>query len=291
MPSLPRAVRPLALAASLLILSAPRGQGAPDDLPLHPTLDFYSTPAREIAAGVRPWDDRFPGQWDRMLKYLPPRPPVRGTAYFIAGWSNDAGILLAPDKARDHNVYLWLAERGIDFKLCWWNSRTRKRPDNPGPVPYPFKNAELVREMAAEINGLPKDHLVVLIGHSFGAETILRIARRVERRIDFIGVLDPTGRMGSRGAALRRPVPSNVRYFWNRWQTSGAPPFDFKRSGELKLESPQTISDQRNGGVGGLFAHQGLYTSGKIKRDIVVALEKAFPAEGLGIPATTPPAP
>jgi hypothetical protein len=70
-----------------------------------------------------------------------------------------------------------------------------------------------------------------LIGHSFGGDSLLSLAPRINRRIQFLGVIDPTAAGGLREPVTRRGVPANVDYFFNRWEmnalaSSNVVPFD-----------------------------------------------------------------
>jgi Ricin-type beta-trefoil lectin domain len=60
---------------------------------------------------------------------------------------------------------------------------------------------------------------LILIGHSFGGDSLLSLAPRIKRPILFLGVLDPTAAGGlRREVVVNREVPGNVDYFFNRWQ-------------------------------------------------------------------------
>ena len=80
-------------------------------------------------------------------------------------------------------------------------------------------DAEFLRQGADFINNqLDPRRPLILIGHSFGGDSLLSLAPRINRRIQFLGVIDPTAAGGLREPITRREVPSNVAYFFNRWQ-------------------------------------------------------------------------
>jgi hypothetical protein len=79
-------------------------------------------------------------------------------------------------------------------------------------------DAEFLRQATEFINQLDPNRPLILIGHSFGGDSLLSLVPRVTRRIQFLGVIDPTAAGGLREPVTRRGVPSNVDYFFNRWQ-------------------------------------------------------------------------
>lgn len=92
-------------------------------------------------------------------------------------------------------------------------------------------DAEFLRQAADFINQLDPNRPLILIGHSFGGDSLLSLAPRITRRIQFLGVIDPTAAGGLREPITRRGVPSNVDYFFNRWQqnalaSANVVPFD-----------------------------------------------------------------
>jgi len=82
-------------------------------------------------------------------------------------------------------------------------------------------DAEFLRQAADFINQLDPNRPLILIGHSFGGDSLLSLAPRITRRIQFFGVIDPTAAGGLREPVTRRRVPTNVDYFFNRWQRNG----------------------------------------------------------------------
>ena len=92
-------------------------------------------------------------------------------------------------------------------------------------------DAEFLRQATEFINQLNPNRPLILIGHSFGGDSLLSLAPRISRRIQFLGVIDPTAAGGLREPVTRRGVPSSVDYFFNRWQqnalaSANVVPFD-----------------------------------------------------------------
>lgn len=87
--------------------------------------------------------------------------------------------------------------------------------------PVPLHDDDFVKALATKIKekkDLDESSPVIVIGHSFGGDSILQVAKKPEaRRIDFLGILDAVGRAALR-ANVTRPVPSTVGYFFNRWE-------------------------------------------------------------------------
>lgn len=62
---------------------------------------------------------------------------------------------------------------------------------------------------------IPPERKIFLIGHSFGGDALLKIARQImPRPITFLGILDGVKKFGQRTTIS---VPPNVQYFYNRW--------------------------------------------------------------------------
>ena len=81
-------------------------------------------------------------------------------------------------------------------------------------------------------NQLDRNRPLILIGHSYGGDSILKLLPRINRQIQFVAVLDPVSTGGLRSSLSG--VPSNVDYFFNRWQENEPFPNDFKSSGSLR---------------------------------------------------------
>jgi len=100
-------------------------------------------------------------------------------------------------------------------------------------------DALFIKEATQVINSIPPSRPVVLIGHSYGGDSILKVLPFVTRRVELVAVIDPVGTGGFRKVATSRVVPQNVDYFLNRWQENGLTdqnvvPFDSRISGQIR---------------------------------------------------------
>ena len=121
---------------------------------------------------------------------------------------------------------------------------------NPGAFPFggfpdPFTDDGFVEDMRQAVEQLDAQHPgleLIVVGHSFGGDAVLEVAKAIRpRRIAMLAVLDPVGRAGLR-TNVTHPVPGNVEYLYDRWQTNAPYPLDFLRSG--RLSSSARESDQ-----------------------------------------------
>jgi hypothetical protein len=109
-----------------------------------------------------------------------------------------------------------------------------------------------ILEASQVINNIPPSRPVVLIGHSYGGDSILKVLPAIKRRIQFVAVIDPVGTAGSRKIATSKVVPPNVDYFLNRWQENGLTgqnivPFDSRISGKIRcLATKECDQDSQN---------------------------------------------
>jgi len=84
-------------------------------------------------------------------------------------------------------------------------------------------------------NQIDRNRPLILIGHSYGGDSILKLLPRLNRRIQFVAVLDPVSSGGLRSTLPS--VPGNVDYFFNRWQENEPFPIDFIRNGSLQCSA------------------------------------------------------
>jgi hypothetical protein len=99
------------------------------------------------------------------------------------------------------------------------------------------------------LNSVPKSTPIILIGHSYGGDSILKVLPFIQRRIQLVVTIDPVGTGGSRQIATSRRVPSNVDYFMNRWQENGLAldnivPFDSRTDGSIPCSAG--VCDQKS---------------------------------------------
>lgn len=120
-------------------------------------------------------------------------------------------------------------QEGVKVYEANWNDLERKRdPGHFTEVDQANYNTDeyFIKQMQDEIAKYPEPTPIILIGHSFGGDSVLQVVKRINgRRIAFLGVLDPVGRGGLR-ENVTEPVPSSVAYFFNRWQQNPPIPPD-----------------------------------------------------------------
>jgi hypothetical protein len=112
-------------------------------------------------------------------------------------------------------------------------------------------DALFIKEAAQVINSQPPNRPVVLIGHSYGGDSILKVLPFITRRVQLVVVIDPVGTGGFRKVATSRVVPPNVDYFMNRWQENGLTgqnivPFDSRVSGQIPCSAKRCDQTAQN---------------------------------------------
>lgn len=110
---------------------------------------------------------------------------------------------------------------------------------------------DFVNQLPAFVNSIPASVPVVLIGHSFGGDSLLSAVPRINRRILFLGVLDPVAAGGLRAPIRSRSVPGTVDYFFNRWQTTNAWPVENRTpgantNGSVRCSARQCDQDEQS---------------------------------------------
>lgn len=140
---------------------------------------------------------------------------------------------------------------GIADRLPSINAEIRSVPysnfDQGGKSGDTSSDARFLQEGANFINNkLDKSRPLILIGHSFGGDSVLKLLPRINRRIQFVGVIDPVRTGGFRAPLIALPVPSNVDYFFNRWQENLPFPNDFKVNGSIPCNARTCDQDSQN---------------------------------------------
>jgi hypothetical protein len=112
-------------------------------------------------------------------------------------------------------------------------------------------DANFIGESTLILNNIPESRPIILIGHSYGGDSILKILPLVERRIQLVVTIDPVGTGGFRQIAISRRVPPNVDYFMNRWQENGLSdsnivPFDSRSSGSISCNAKVCDQESQN---------------------------------------------
>jgi pimeloyl-ACP methyl ester carboxylesterase len=107
-------------------------------------------------------------------------------------------------------------------------------------------DSAFLRDGADFINKLDSNRPLILIGHSFGGDSILKLLPRIKRRIQFVAVIDPVRTGGFRATLKTLSVPSNVDYFYNRWQENLPFPNDFQINGSIPCNARTCDQDSQN---------------------------------------------
>lgn len=145
----------------------------------------------------------------------------------------------------------------------------------------PSTNDDLVNPMLQSLRQYSDEDVIVLIGHSLGADSVLEVARKANVEIDLLVLIDPVGYVNTSSlpqTGINAPgmvisfsngisnsdgmtpgfrsglpeVPSNVKYLYNRWQTNSLFPFDYSSSGRLVSQASRSVDDDFKGkGPGG----------------------------------------
>jgi pimeloyl-ACP methyl ester carboxylesterase len=107
-------------------------------------------------------------------------------------------------------------------------------------------DSDFLRDGADFLNKLDPNRPLILIGHSFGGDSVLNLLPRINRRIQFVAVVDPVRTGGFRATLKNLSVPSNVDYFYNRWQENLPFPNDFKTNGSIPCSARTCDQDSQN---------------------------------------------
>lgn len=107
-------------------------------------------------------------------------------------------------------------------------------------------DSAFLRDGADFINNLDRNRPLILIGHSFGGDSVLKLLPRINRRMQFVAVIDPVRTAGFRASLKALNVPSNVDYFFNRWQENVPFPNDFGTSGSIPCNAGTCDQDSQN---------------------------------------------
>lgn len=143
--------------------------------------------------------------------------------------------------------HLW--QRGAETRVVPWNAIFDQAGDFATSQSQNELHDRLFLHQGAELlNNLPPERPLILIGHSFGADSLLKLVPRITRPIDLLVVIDPV--RGSESAGKRVPreygaIPANVRYFLNRWQEIEPWPINYTTSGQIMIaDANRTQADQ-----------------------------------------------
>jgi hypothetical protein len=110
----------------------------------------------------------------------------------------------------------------------------------------PLNDAQFLQDIGNAVNAVPLERPVILIGHSFGGDSLLKavngatgISRKITRPITALITIDPVGYGGRRRTVdnFYNAVPSSVDIFFNRWQRSDDPPYNFGDNGAVSCSA------------------------------------------------------
>ncbi|MEM8832175.1 MAG: alpha/beta hydrolase [Cyanobacteria bacterium P01_G01_bin.19] len=148
------------------------------------------------------------------------------------------------------------------YDLDWNDIYLRKQS-----VYTKFSSVGFINDMLKKvIPAINPERKLLFIGHSFGGDAILEIARQIQpRKICFLAILDGVKRFGRRTTAS---VPGNVDFFYNRWTKHSSLPskipdltipginkrlgvaINSYKSGRLTKDSLSTSCDQKEQSYG-----------------------------------------
>lgn len=118
---------------------------------------------------------------------------------------------------------------------------------NSGTSGNSSTDEQFLRDGADFINKLDRNRPLILIGHSFGGDSILKLLPRINRRVQLVAVIDPVSTGGFRNPLTRSlAVGSNVDYFFNRWQENVAFPNDFGTNGTIPCSASRCDQEAQN---------------------------------------------
>ena len=133
-------------------------------------------------------------------------------------------------------------ELGIEVDYSAWNSLTAHNIGSNPSNTYNF-----LTTATDYFNSLPDGTEVYLIGHSFGGDSVLQLVQSYRRsRIKFrlVAILDAVRAFGTRSNTNK--IPSNVDYFFNRWQKNAPWPTDLLSSGNIDCDAKDCNQENKN---------------------------------------------
>jgi hypothetical protein len=155
---------------------------------------------------------------------------------------------------------------------------------------------KFVNEVSDYLGGLPADRPVIMIGHSFGGDSVMEAAKKSKRPILFLGALDPVGAGGLRKLDLSREIPGTVKYFYNRWQSNTLFPFDYVANGPFSNCKASVKCDQQklsSASGGGKLGHVEFPSDTGLQKemlDLIRAQLGKAPTAAAPAPAASSPA-
>lgn len=165
-----------------------------------------------------------------------------------------------------------LQSENASYRQANWNNYYKATADKEARLPTAKEFDRFQDEVELAFQRMPERSKLVIIGHSLGggaAAKMTETAKKIDRRIDHLVLLDPVGELGVRvNATHRRPligpcppprftdengkergsdvayracqiaakkhrIPKQVRHFFHRWQTQEMWPIDYETDGKF----------------------------------------------------------
>lgn len=143
-------------------------------------------------------------------------------------------------------------------EIPYSNFRNGGRSGGGNEYDWSSVDTQFLKDGADFINKFDRNRPLILIGHSYGGDSVLKLLPRINRRVQFVGVIDPVRTGGFRASLKALTVPSNVDYFFNRWQNNEPFPNDYPVNGSISCNAKRCDQDSQ-------FAHTD--TNGKPRRE------------------------
>jgi hypothetical protein len=127
-------------------------------------------------------------------------------------------------------------------------------------------DSQFIDEVAAYVGKLDASRPVILIGHSFGADSVIKVSSEIKRPVLFVGAIDPVGAGGLRRLFKGRKIPDRVTYFYTRWQDNALFPFDFRSNGVFSGCQAKTCDQEKQSGS---LSHVDLPSNSAIQSEML----------------------
>jgi hypothetical protein len=146
------------------------------------------------------------------------------------------------------NLETFLSEQNIEARRVAWNSAEDYWEGSNTTEPV-WATLHFIDTLIRLADNLPPRTPLILIGHSFGGDSILKALGSLDARkhyVMFAGVIDAVGFGGYRSGITSRTIPSHVGYFFNRWQTNIPWPIDFYNTGHISCNAGHCNQDEQS---------------------------------------------
>jgi hypothetical protein len=150
---------------------------------------------------------------------------------------------------------------------------------------------KFINEVSDYLGGLPADRPVIMIGHSFGGDSVMEAAKKSKRPIFFLAALDPVGAGGLRKLDLSREVPGTVKYFYNRWQVNSLFPFDYIGNGTFSNCKASVKCDQQklnSASGGGKLGHVAFPSDSGLQKEMLDLIRAQLGKSPTATPTAAP---